>query len=664
MSQDSIAEMYNLCAKDPDAGLATVRRKTRESGESEADPLTQFADAMALAAKGLGPTGAPGSAFVELSEQQLDCLESALRKIREIEETAPGHLRTFLSDDLKPCREAVNRLTAVLEKRRHGKVAVVLGPIKPKFDFCFSEAPLEEKLVGFGTLCQSDPDAGLAMSRWISPERSPDVPFKPDEVAEQMLVLGPDHVAFEPLLYIGRFLAYAEKGLAQRLRQNPMRGLLSADAGEVRDHLGLTEEDLGFLEAALREMRQLEYISRPLAWQENDFLEKKVDVVAKVLDKLRPGRTQEILGKTKLFYFQGSDRLKVLPDIDQKSARPLLGVFFSTEKIARSAVVAMQGHDSQGRAYLYCMLFQGSFDDLGPDDALGAAGDAGHLYLFDDGTFSTELEETEESPQEGPELREKPPPASAAAATTVSEDSHEAAATMPPAVATPPAVTPPHETSVLHAVTESAGPATRAVVEDIAQIGDAGRELVEHLARGRAALASLEEVVGALKQLQNDRARALEHLQGSKALLRLLGAVACLAIAVVGLAWTGHGLLAFLGLPVALGLAVVLFRLDHMVWMTEKFQAWVERKRSREPPSSGWLRKIFVSAYLSGFNAIGQWTGGVRNMYARTGVRCPASLYWAGIVLIFNIVVVWVGVSLSCIVVPLVIYHLATSKKE
>lgn len=664
MGQDNASSFYNLCATDPDAGLALIRRAAQERPGIEAEPVARFADAMALVAQGINPAGAGEQAGAGPTGPQLDHLESALQKIRELEEAVPGHFHVFAATELKPCRDVVNRTAAALEHHRPGRVAAILGAVKPKFDFCFSETSLEEKLVGLCTLCQSDPDAGLAMSRWISPERSPDVAFEPDEIAEQLLVLGPGHVSFEPLVYIGRFIAYAEKGLLRHLRQNPMTDFLSADAGEVQSRLDLTEEDIGFLEAALREMRQLEYISRPLAWQEDDLTAKKVDGVAKVLEKFRPGRVQEILGKTKLYYFQGTKRLKVLDGIDQKSGRPLLHVFFSPAKTARSAVAATQGHDGRGRAYLHCILFQGSFEDLGPDDTLGTAGDAGSVYLFDDGTFSTELEETEKSPQERPESREKPPPASAAAATTVSEDSHEAAATVPPAVATPPAVTPPHETSVLHAVTEPAGPATRAVMEDIAHIGDPGRELVEHLARGRAALASLEEVVGALKQLQDDRARALEHLQGSKALLRLLGAVACLAIAVVGLAWTGHGLLAFLGFPVALGLGVVLFRLDHMVWMTEKFQAWVEHKRSREPPSSGWLRKIFVSAYLSGFNAIGQWTGGVQNMYARTGVRCPASLYWAGIVLVFDIVVVWVGVSLSCILIPLGIYYLATSKRE
>lgn len=115
--------------------------------------------------------------------------------------------------------------------------------------------------------------------------------------------------------------------------------------------------------------------------------ELKVDAIAFVLERCRPGKVQEILGKTKLAYF-GRNRVKIMPSVEgiedsQFFKKILWKTFFSLPNNSQICLILNYGQDSKGRHYVYCMLFEKTFDNLGPDDTLRKCKIITELYLFE-----------------------------------------------------------------------------------------------------------------------------------------------------------------------------------------------------------------------------------------------------------------------------------------
>jgi len=202
-------------------------------------------------------------------------------------------------------------------------------------------------------------------------------------------------------------MAYGSKGLLQALRElqltdKQLDEVAAWEAWEFREKLTITDKQLDYLETALREIREVEAIDpgfvRKVGTAEEPLGEARVDLIATALERLRPGRVQEILGKTKLLYF-GADRIKVLPhdmfgrpiQSAPEDLSPFMGVFFSFDSIAKSALVTHKDTDDKGCKFIWVELFGKTFGEFGADETFGDARPSMNLYdvkLFDDGTFA------------------------------------------------------------------------------------------------------------------------------------------------------------------------------------------------------------------------------------------------------------------------------------
>jgi hypothetical protein len=234
----------------------------------------------------------------------------------------------------------------------------------------------EDILADILNLCEFDPDAGLEFIESIIRERPT--------------------AKSDPFEKFAKAIAYGSKGLFQLARSKPDIDFTGFDEKELKDYLGITDVNLDYLEKGLQEIKEMEEIRPEALRLFGEQAELKVDAMALVLERCRPGRVQEILGKTKLAYF-GPNRVKVMPSIksDIEESRVFKKIcwktFFSLPTVARSALILDYGQDSKGRQYVHCMLFEKIFDVLGPNDTLSKCKSILALYLFDDGTFAYTL---------------------------------------------------------------------------------------------------------------------------------------------------------------------------------------------------------------------------------------------------------------------------------
>lgn len=229
-------------------------------------------------------------------------------------------------------------------------------------------------------LCESDPDAGLEFIKKAISENP-----------------GLESYAF---LKLCKVRAYQIKGV-QPLRDKPWVKVGIVGPEELR--LYINDENLNYLELALSETRQIEDLDPEvlgsLYWAEADT---QVDAMACILERCRPGRVQQILGKTKLLYF-ADDRIKTVPGLDEQISpgeyRSFRDVTFSFSSIVKSALALETGRDAKGRKYIHYMLFGKVFDDFEPGETCGDA-EVGTIHLFNDGTFSAHPVKGEEKPKE------------------------------------------------------------------------------------------------------------------------------------------------------------------------------------------------------------------------------------------------------------------------
>lgn len=247
-----------------------------------------------------------------------------------------------------------------------------------------STGSFEETYANMLNLCESDPDAGLELISTVVCDRP--------------------ELASKSFIRFAKAMAYMSKGFLP-FAGRPYVEIDVAGPEELRSYLN--DDNLNHLELALVEIRQIEDIDQAfvskIGRDEDRIGQNKVDAIATVLERCRPGRVQQILGKTKLSYF-GVARLKILPHIEApllpSDTKPFLQVFFSHDSIVRSALIFGQGTDSKQRKYIECMLYERSFQDLGPSDTFEDARWGGGVVLFDDGTFAHPLERTDEADEE------------------------------------------------------------------------------------------------------------------------------------------------------------------------------------------------------------------------------------------------------------------------
>lgn len=221
-------------------------------------------------------------------------------------------------------------------------------------------------------LCEDNPDAGL-------------------EFIETSIINRPEFESSLPVKF-ARAMAYASKGLLLALRQKRL-DIFNADANEIIKELRLTDDQLAYLELALNEIREIE-VAHPnfvfvkkIETEDDRLMGIKVDGIATVLEKCRPGSVQQILGKTKLQYF-GHHRVKLLKDLEASDVKPYLDIFFTCNHIIRSALVVGTGKDTgelgrEGHSFIVVALFEepNVFNEQGEVNPL-----ADRLFLLDDGT--------------------------------------------------------------------------------------------------------------------------------------------------------------------------------------------------------------------------------------------------------------------------------------
>ncbi len=136
----------------------------------------------------------------------------------------------------------------------------------------------------------------------------------------------------------------------------------------LRNIVGITDQHLDLLEKGLWEIREIEEAD-PHALENvlKNYPEDQglVDGLAMAVERCRPGRVQEILGKTKLWYFGkrvGGAPYPRAPTREQ--AQPFSHIFFQANSIVRSALTVDHGTDEIGREYVACILYERSFEDL------------------------------------------------------------------------------------------------------------------------------------------------------------------------------------------------------------------------------------------------------------------------------------------------------------
>jgi len=399
------ADLLNLCETEPDRALEFLEKGVLENPEMESTPMFKFAKAIAYGSKGLFQmlcqkpeldlyTADPSELIKEfgLSNEHLDYLEMALKEIRKMEEIYPKHLETMcaLGDEAYVLK--VDTIAVLLEMCRPGRVHQILGDLKLIYfgnrkigsikDRPRPPSSLKEKIAYILNFCEFvDPDLGLKKI-----DSSEDLEFKSN-----------------PLTKFARALAYGSKGVLYQLHQRPEINIAAMGESELREELGLNSEQLDYLELALQEIREIER-DHPGFMKSIDpmWVESKIDHMAISLERCRPGRVQQLLGKTKLLYF-GHKRIMRYPeetvmenrveDLPPEERTFFLKTFFSFRCIVRSALPTQYGEDPRGRKYIHCMLFERTPDDPVPSDTVAEAFKlVGSIYLFDDGTFSETLE--------------------------------------------------------------------------------------------------------------------------------------------------------------------------------------------------------------------------------------------------------------------------------
>lgn len=202
-----------------------------------------------------------------------------------------------------------------------------------------------------------------------------------------------------PILRWVKVIALGGKGLfkalhVMNLSDTQLKEVMDWEETVFRRTLRITDEQLDYLEDALREVKIIEQIEpnfiSMIGTDEDPVGNNQIDFISIALERCRPGKVQELMGTTKLIYF-GSEhkRTGFRPGLEltRNDYEILWNTRFKASLIAKSAIAMDKGIDSKGRKFVTCLLYLKCIDEWKPDETLGTAESAGALYLFDDGSF-------------------------------------------------------------------------------------------------------------------------------------------------------------------------------------------------------------------------------------------------------------------------------------
>ena len=240
------------------------------------------------------------------------------------------------------------------------------------------EEKTEELLIKILNLCESDPDTGLTFI--------------------EMATKGDPQAESNPFWKWARAMTYAGKGVLQSLHRlqwtdEELVQVSYWEGHEFIENLGLTDQELDYLETALSEIVKLEEdnpgFTALIGTDEEPMGEMKVEVVAIALERCRPGKVQELMGTTKFRYFGAEHRrIAVRPGLELTSEDEaiLFNTRFSAPLNVKAATVMDCGRDGKKRKFVCCLLYQKCLDEWGSDQAMGKVS-SGAIYLFEDGNY-------------------------------------------------------------------------------------------------------------------------------------------------------------------------------------------------------------------------------------------------------------------------------------
>lgn len=374
------AKFLNYCVSDPKAGLKDIEHMKENNNENE--PLVKLAKALVDINDSLLISNYDQEEKNQsLSNEEIQRLELVLLEIKANEDSTNLFFKFLATKECKVTNDRINAVIDTLEHHKPGRVQELLGKMnKYKYDIMCANISFDEKFNIMLDLCESDPDAIL-------------------EILEYM---AKDLRNMAPYMMLAKALAYGNKGVLQALRRSQLTdeqldNMSTWKGREFREKFRISDEQLDYLETGLREIRDMD--------AKIDFrkkLDKKINadvfVMETTLERCRPGRVQQILGKTKLIYF-GYDRIKVMP-IGLLSNRPIemtsqnirfVDIYFNFRSIAKSALVVNSGIDDKGRRYIWLWLLGKTFDEMKPDENFGdvrvGTSPLYDVWLYDDGTF-------------------------------------------------------------------------------------------------------------------------------------------------------------------------------------------------------------------------------------------------------------------------------------
>ncbi len=119
--------------------------------------------------------------------------------------------------------------------------------------------------------------------------------------------------------------------------------------------------------------------------------------------------------------------------------------------------------------------------------------------------------------------------------------------------------------------------------------------------------------------------------------------------------------------PLILGVLAWLFRLDHVVSAMERFNVWVDLRRERLAVPNGWSCKFVTRPFLAGMHGIRKATEGIKNPYARAGVRVSADIYYgelltSALLLALYVIVIAILVIASLVLILWIIGKMLESR--
>lgn len=155
----------------------------------------------------------------------------------------------------------------------------------------------------------------------------------------------------------------------------------------------------------------------------------------------------------------------------------------------------------------------------------------------------------------------------------------------------------------------------------------------------------------------------LQYRRATKSLPRVLAAVGSVPALFITTWVVTNWLVAMLVLPLGLGLAIALFRLESPVWIAERLTGWVSRPVPASPIAAR-QRRLRATGLRFGVAWIARWSGGIQNPYVRAAVQIALSLYYMYLLVYLVVVAVTVSVEVALALIMLYIVLAVLSRSS